>query len=139
MIKSKQLQVGNATEENVIKIFKKNHFWAYLTPRKIGGQPIDIISIRNKEGNTEAWLLDAKHVEQDKISFAFNRIEPNQWTAMEYASEWAGLNVDKMGFAIEFERNRSVYWLPYKTALEMVKNGQKSIKLYELKLLEEIL
>lgn len=137
MVNSIQLQVGNSTEEHVINVFKKNHYWAYLTPRKLGGQPVDIIAIK---GNPSvSWLVDAKHVDYKKVSFDLNRIEPNQWTTMLYANEWANIPIKNMGFAIEFDRVGAIYWLPYEIALEMSKNGEKSINLSKMQLLEEVL
>ena len=53
MVKSKQLQVGNATEERLARYFQSMGFWVYILPKKIGGQPFDIIAGRNRE----AWFV----------------------------------------------------------------------------------
>ena len=69
MLKSKQLDVGNKTETEVGKIFKRNGYWAHILQKKASGQPVDIVAMK---GNIN-WLVDAKHI-SDKKSFAFSHI-----------------------------------------------------------------
>ena len=63
--------VGNETEKQVAELFHKNEYWAFVIPKKIGGQPFDIIASREKD----TWFVDAKHLEASKASFPFDRIE----------------------------------------------------------------
>ena len=132
--------IGNKTEHTISSVFRKKGYWVYNCPKSsTGSQPVDLIAIKGKT-NTDTcivWLVDGKHVRSNEISFKLERIEPNQWISMKYASEFACINIENIGFAIEFERSGMFYYLPYKKALELDKNGEKSIKLYELATLED--
>lgn len=130
---SKQLNVGNSTEELIAELFKKYRFWSYICPKRIGGQPVDIICLKENIN----WLIDAKHVRKEEVSFDYSRIEPNQITSLSYAYQWA--NIENSGFAVYFERDMSIRYLSYKKWLETSKNGKKSINMNELPLLEEII
>lgn len=130
---SKQLRVGNDTENEIGVLLRKEHFWVYITPKKVGGQPVDIVAIKNDK----VWLLDAKHVREEECSFPFDRIEPNQAMSMKYAKEWA--NIKNIGFAVKFDRDSNIYYLEYEKWLEMAKNGVKSINMNSLPLLSEVL
>lgn len=131
--------IGNKTEKTVSSVFRQHGYWVYNCPKsQTGAQPFDLIAIRGGE-NYIVWFVDGKHVRQNEVSFTLDRIEPNQWASMEYASGFAKVNVENMGFAIEFERTNEFYWLSYKDALELVKNNQKSINLNKLRLLEDTL
>lgn len=126
--KSKQLELGNETEEEVAKFFKKNGFWSYITPKKVSGQPVDIIAIK---GNV-SWLVDAKHLSiKDKSSFPFSRIEANQVDSLTYAKNFAGIK--NLGFVICLENDYSkFFFLSYDKYLEIEQSGRKSAKISEL-------
>lgn len=131
--------IGNRTERTVSNIFRKKGYWVYNCPKsQTGSQPCDLLAIKGGE-HYIVWFVDGKHVRQNEVSFSLDRIEPNQWASMEYASGFAKVNVENMGFAIRFERTQEFYWLSYKDALELVKNNQKSINLNKLRLLEDTL
>lgn len=130
---SVQLTVGNKTEQNVVNILRKNRYWVYNCPKKLGGQPVDIIALKDNIN----ILVDAKHVEKEKVSFSFDRIEPNQITSLMYARDYAGIK--NLGFAIEFERTGEIMWFPFKFYEELVKDGFKSIKMSQMALFEEVL
>lgn len=129
---SKQLTVGNESEITIEEFLRQKHYYVYVTPKKVGGQPVDIIALKNDTN----WLLDAKHVREEECSFTFNRIEPNQIVSLDYAYNWAG--IENRGFAIIFDRDSSIRYLSYQKWLEMDKNGLKSVNLNELPLLEDI-
>ena len=127
MVKSKQLQVGNATEERLARYFQSMGFWVYILPKKIGGQPFDIIAGRNRE----AWFVDAKHLEASEASFDFKRIEPNQITSMKMATEFAHLA--NVGFFIYWERKPDgFFFMPYRLYKALEKIGRKSVGIEEL-------
>lgn len=133
------ISIGNKTEKTVSSILRDNGYWVYNCPRSnVGAQPIDLIAIKGGE-KVVAWFIDGKHVRSDEVSFPLKRIEPNQWASLKYINEFAKINIDTLGFAIEFERTGEFYWLPYKTTLELSKNNEKSINLSKLKLFEEVL
>lgn len=124
---SKQLQVGNESEKKVKEIFKKYGYWAYNTPKsKDGSQPVDIIALKKNI----SWLVDAKHVRADEISFSFSRIEPNQLTCLDYAKNFA--NIKNLGFAIYFERHDRCVFMHYNKFLEFKEQGKKSVNIAEL-------
>ena len=137
-----QIKIGNTTEKTVSSIFRNNGYWVYNCPKSsTGAQPFDLIAIKGTKTRPLClvWLIDGKHVRVNDVSFTLDRIEPNQWASMQYANEFAGVWIDSIGFVIKFERTGEFYWLPYKKALELLKEGKKSINLSELVLLEEVL
>ena len=133
-VKSEQLKLGNETEEEVAKFFKKNGYWSYITPKKVSGQPVDIIAIKNGVN----WLVDAKHLDIKKKSFAFSRAEANQIDAMTYARNFAGIK--NLGFVICLENDYSkFFFLSYDKYLEIEQSGRKSAKIDELEDLGNLL
>lgn len=131
---SKQLIVGNETEEGIGKLFKKNGYWCYITPHKVNGQPVDIIALKRRHN----WLIDGKHLEEGSKSFPFSRIEPNQLTTMDYAMNFAGIETLGFGIAIGGDFTR-FYWLSYQEYLEAIKNDLKSVKIANLRDLQEVI
>lgn len=126
-MKSVQNIVGDSTENYTANFLRENGYWAYILPKKVGGQPFDIIACRYDD----IWFLDAKHLENEKASFSFERIEPNQKTSMSYAQNFA--HITNMGFVIYWERNpETLYFLPYERVRKMESDGQKSVKIEEL-------
>ena len=126
-MKSVQNIVGDSTENYTANFLRENGYWAYILPKKVGGQPFDIIACRCDD----IWFLDAKHLEKEKASFSFERIEPNQKTSMSYAQNFA--HITNMGFVIYWERNpETLYFLPYERVRKMEADGQKSVKIEEL-------
>lgn len=131
---SKQLDLGNETEQEVAKFFKSKGFWSYITPKKVSGQPVDIIAIKNNEN----WLVDAKHLDMKKKSFPFSRIEANQVDSLTYARKFAGIK--NVGFVICLENDYSkFFYLSYDKYLEIEQNGRKSAKIEELEDLGDLL
>lgn len=117
---------GKQTEQELALFLRGLKYWAYIVPKKVGGQPFDVIACKKNK----VWLLDAKHLEATEASFPLDRIEPNQWTSMEFAHELA--NIENMGFAIFWERKHDFYFLHYNDAVCLRKNGIKSVKIDEL-------
>lgn len=134
MITSKQLQYGNRDEKLVIQVFRNKGYWAHnFAKSSSGSQPVDVIAIKE---NT-CWLVDVKNVENG-ISFPISRVEPNQWACMDYARNFA--KIQNLGVVICFEREQlDPLLLEYDKLLELKNNGEKSIKMNELKRLEEYL
>lgn len=134
MSKSKQLDVGNEVEIEVGKIFKNNGYWAKIFPKKVSGQPVDIIAIKNKIN----WLVDAKHLREESKSFPFSRIEANQKDALRYAKEFA--HIENLGFVIccgeDLTRG---FFLSYDKLVELEEKGFKSVKISELEDFQEVL
>ena len=133
------IKVGNKTEKTVSGIFRENGYWVYNCPKsQSGAQPFDLIAIKGGD-HYLVWFIDGKHVRAHEVSFKLERIEPNQLASMAYASGFAKVKTENMGFAIEFERTNEFYWLPYEDALKLLNNNEKSINLINLKTLEEVL
>lgn len=123
---SKQLQVGNATEQKVANLFNRYGYWVHILQKgKDGGQPVDIVAIKNNVN----WLIDAKNIEEE-ISFPFSRIESNQITSLDYALNFAGIK--KVGFAIYFKRFDKIYYLPYIKFIKLKEEKRKSVRYDEL-------
>lgn len=129
---------GKGTEKFIAKTLKKHGYWAYNMPMKTTGQPCDLVGIKGGK-RTIAWLIDGKHVEADKISFTFDRIEPNQSSSMAYATQFSKISTEYVGFAIFFERTKTLYWFSYGQFLKYSQLGYKSISLHELRPFEEVL
>ena len=131
---------GKGTEKFVCKVLKKYGYWAYNIPMKTNGQPFDIVSAKGLgEGKMMCWFADAKHVEENKVSFTFDRIEPNQITSMSYITQFAKVDANYVGFAIFFERTKSLYWFPYALFLKLTQLDCKSVNLSDLEDFEEVL
>lgn len=133
---SKQLVEGNKTEKFVAKTLKKFGYWNYIMPKKVNGQPCDIVAGKGGK-RTIMWLVDAKHVEEGKVSFSFDRIEPNQITSFSYAMNYAHLF--NVGFVIFFDRTKSLYWFPFSDYLKCSQLGAKSVNMNDLQDFEEVL
>ena len=135
----KQNIVGREAEKKVEELFNKNGYWALNIPKSISGQPFDFVACKGSifEPLVDAWFIDVKHIE-DKISFDFKRIEPNQRTSMKFARAHSRLK--KLGFVILTEREPSrFFYLTYDKLLKLEKEGLKSVKIYELENFEELI
>ena len=134
--KELQIKLGNATEKFIAKTLRNAGYWCYNIPKKVGGQPCDLFAF--KEGkSTLVWLIDGKHVSSDKVSFTFDRIEPNQISAFAYARDFA--KAKRMGFAIYFERTKKLYWFHFNDYVKYTQLGMKSVNMSDLTEFEEVL
>lgn len=133
-MKSKQQIEGDKTEAIIAKVFKEKGYWAYITPRKVNGQPVDIIAM--KDGVN--WLVDAKHLEENKKSFPFSRVEANQIDSLTYAQQNNGIK--NTGFVIGQENDGfKLFFLPFDKLIELMKNDVKSVKISDLEDFLEVL
>ena len=133
-----QDKLGRATEKFVCKTFKRYGYWCYNIPKKTNGQPCDIVAIKGKGKKVFlVWLVDAKHIRNEEVSFTFDRIESNQVTSMSYARDFS--NIDNLGFAIFFDRDKQLRWLPFEMYEKMFKDGAKSVNMNNLELFTELL
>lgn len=132
---------GSATEKFVAKTFKKAGYWALIIPKKVNGQPCDVVAGKGSTNSqkTLMWLVDAKHVRAEEVSFPFDRIEPNQITSMAYAMNFAKINGRNIGFAIFFERTKKLYWFSYQDYIRYSQWDYKSVNMNELLEFEEVL
>lgn len=137
--KSVQDEVGKGTEKFIAKTFRNFGYWAYNIPKKTEGQPCDIVAIKGCKHSekTISWLVDAKHVRENEVSFPFSRIEPNQITAMAYAKQYA--KIKNVGFAIFFERTKKLYWFPYDDYIRYSQLNAVSVNMNELEIMESVL
>lgn len=131
----KQNDLGRRTEDNVANFFNSFGYVVITLNRGINGQPFDIIARREND----IWFVDAKHLSADKVSFSFDRIEPNQITSMNYANVVANIH-DNMGFIIEWDRTPGkFYYFPYGWFKKMKSEGAKSVKIEKLLDLERMI
>lgn len=138
---SLQLKLGNATEKLVAKTLRSLGYWNHILMKKSEGQPCDVVGGKGDEnGKITMCLIDAKHVE-DKVSFTFNRIEPNQITSLGYARDFAKIQGQNafVGFAIFFDRDKQLRWLSFDKYEELAKMGAKSVNMADLALFTEVL
>ena len=134
-----QNKLGNATERNVAKTLRSLGFWNHILMKRQEGQPCDIVGGKGDEnGKITMCLIDAKHVE-DKVSFSFDRIEPNQISSLGYARNFAKIQGKNafVGFAIFFDRDKQLRWLSFDKYEELAKMGAKSVNMADLTLLTE--
>ena len=131
------IKIGSTYEDLAAQILLKHGYWAHVIQKSVHGQPVDIVAAKNKNGNNIIYLLDVKHVRENVPSFTLSRLEPNQLASLDFAKTFAKL--DKLGFAIYFERTHQWYWLKFELATSLIDKGAKSVKLDVLPKFEEIL
>lgn len=135
-----QTKLGNATEKFIVKTLKGFGYWSYNIPKKTNGQPCDIVTIKGKDnGQIITWLIDGKHVRDKDVSFDFCRVESNQITSMRYARDFAHIPVERLGFAIFFDRDKQLRWLPFQVFEAAIEAGSKSVNMHDLVLFTEVL
>ncbi len=111
------IQAGSQFEEELVKKFGENGFWASLFPKdKDGSQPCDIIALNE----FSAYLIDAKDCQNGR--FPFSRIEDNQIHSME---RFLKLRCGKCYFALKYPDG--VYMISYPAIARMIEDGHKSI------------
>ena len=86
--------IGNKFEKYTAEYLSENGFWVYRLPNKIGGQPFDILALKNDI----IIALDCKVCSNDV--FNKSRIEDNQHTAMNKMLKCA--SKAKVGFYFLF-------------------------------------
>lgn len=131
---SKQNEVGRKSEDFIHDFFRERKYWTFIIPKSVKGQPFDIIARKGDTNNI--WFIDAKHLETDKVSFSFSRIEPNQITSMKYAENICGIS-KQMGFVIHWERTQCLYYMDWQKFKLWFSQGKKSVKITELELLND--
>ena len=134
------LAIGNEAEKDVSSIFREKGFWCHVFARgNNGSQPVDLVAIRGKDNKNEVYLADVKHVRTKEVSFDFKRIEPNQWSTLGFAYNFAHIDPKGLGFIVQFDRTGEFYWLPYLKALYLTEIGSKSVNLNVLEKFERVL
>lgn len=135
MLNTKQNELGRKTEDMIAQFFKSKKYWAFVIPKKREGQPCDIIAIRKDD----VWIIDAKHLEENKASFSFSRIEPNQITSMKYMHIFANIEAH-IGFIISWDREPNrLFYFDYDNFTDLSQKGLKSIKIEELDDMEDLI
>lgn len=134
--KELQVKLGNATEKFICKTLRKYGYWAYNMPKKVNGQPCDIIGIKGGK-SIIVFLIDGKHVRNEEVSFSFTRVEPNQISSLAYARDFAG--IQNVGFCVFFDRDKQLRWLPFSQFEKLSKEGAKSVNMNTLELFTEVL
>ena len=141
-------KIGSEYESAVAALFRSYGYWAHCMQVKTSGQPVDVIAskgfgvgpVNRNSGNTITFLVDAKHVDSKKVSFTFDRVEPNQITSLQYARDFANMDGDKrLGFVVFFDRDESVRWLSINELLKRLENDENSVKAIELQEFVEVL
>ena len=114
-------QLGTQFERKVLDYLAAEGWWAhFLSPDKTGAQPFDIIAIKNDK----VLALDCKTCADN--SFAFSRIEDNQFMAFQ-SLIW---KTDAYcGFVILHDDD--IYLLSFTDVLAELKKGNGSVKLTE--------
>lgn len=132
---AKENVLGKKAEVYVRDWFKSKRYWAFLIPKSVNGQPFDLIA-RKKD---DIWFVDVKHLEDNKASFPFERIEPNQITSMRYAQKVADI-YNNLGFIIVWERDTErLFFIEWSEIEQLMKEGVKSKKINELKELGKLI
>lgn len=125
--------IGGRTEKDIARILSKKGYWVLIVPKSASGsQPVDIVAMKGSNN----ILLDAKHLRKKDELFELSRIEPNQWSSMEFAKKYCELK--NLGFAIAYECDNSVRWLSYEIALSLKNRGRASISYKSLPLFDDV-
>lgn len=128
---AKQNELGRKSEIKVCNFFGEKKYWSHFLNKGVNGQPVDIIAIRKND----IWFVDSKHLEDNKKSFPFNYIEPNQITSMKRLKYVAEVNAF-LGFVIDWCND--LYFLDFGLFCDLTNQGRKSVKIEFLPRLEEL-
>lgn len=128
---NKQNELGKRTEKSLCEFFATKKYWAHPLSKGINGQPVDVIAKRKRDD----WFVDAKHLEDNKKSFHFSRIEPNQITSLKILKFIAEADAH-LGFVIDWQNE--FYFFDFNFYLELEKQGQKSVFMALLPKLKEL-
>jgi penicillin-binding protein-related factor A (putative recombinase) len=129
---SVQDRKGAEVEALVCAVLRRHRYWAHDMARSASGaQPADVAAMRGGSN----YLIDAKNVRPEEISFPFSRIEPNQRQSMEYALTVCGIT--GAGFAVRFERDGRLMFLPFQDVKRIEAQGRKSARPDEMSGFEE--
>lgn len=93
-MKSENRINGNRFETAFATMLSGAGFWVTKLTQTASGQPADLIAVKANK----AVLIDCKVCERDY--FSLRRIEPNQWTAMQF---WHGKGNHQYWFAIQYD------------------------------------
>ena len=133
---AKQTDNGKKAERIICTYLRHQGYWVHDTGRtNSGSQPVDIIAMKGNAFNDlcHVMLLDAKYIRAEDASFPFSRIEPNQMTSLDYASHYAGVSEDCLGFGIVSGRNENdIRFLPLTQLRDLKENDKKSVRWEEL-------
>lgn len=122
-----QIELGNSVEHHVSDCFQKYGFWSHIFINGIGGQPCDIIALRNKV----SVLIDCKHLKKG-TRFDFSRIEDNQFNCFEKTMEFNKLR--NIGFVIYSSELNCYFFLDFKLVKLALESHIKSINLSDCEL-----
>lgn len=139
---SKQTKNGNKGETIAAGLLNENGYWAHILAKsESGSQPFDIVAIKgNKDSTSSVWMVDAKYVNENKVSFTIERVESNQLSSMEYAINFANINEKQVGFVVVFERDLdNPRFLPYRNVVEGLENKKRSFNIAEMQSLKTLL
>ena len=120
---------GNNFEKEICKMLSKDYgFWALNIPQTNVGQPCDIVAIKNNI----CLLIDCKMC-QTRNTFNFERIEPNQFTAMDFFEAKAG---GKALFVFKSTKGK-ILCVEWETVRSKIDNMETTIKIVDCPLFEQ--
>lgn len=100
---------GKEFETMFTELLSNQGFWVLNIPKnESGAQPFDIIALRTEGLNTTIYAFDCKVCSKNR--FPLNRVEDNQWLALEDFRRKVGLRV-KSG--IVCYHNRNIYRIDF--------------------------
>lgn len=108
---------GTHLERLLAQKLAKDGFYAHLLTQSVGGQPADIIAVKNRI----AYLIDCKDV--TGTAFRLERVEPNQESA---ASFWRNRGNGELFFAVKFITG-DIFMIEMKEIDELKEKGIKSV------------
>lgn len=96
-------KVGKRAEQYVADYLFKKGWFVILIPKKISGQPFDLIALKD-----DKFIAgDVKHI-QSGDTFRLNRVEPNQQTAFFLMRNKGNTN---FGLIFKFKNDMGVYYI----------------------------
>lgn len=125
---------GDAGERLVAEALRERGYWVHLTQRnRMGQQPVDVIAAK---GGC-FLLMDAKYISEERASFPFSDIAPDQETCLGYAKS---KGIKGLGFALCFARDlANIRFLGYDDYERLAKEGKKSVNMETLETLQSAL
>ncbi len=96
-------KVGKIAEQYVADYLFKKGWFVILIPKKISGQPFDLIALKD-----DKFIAgDVKHI-QSGDTFRLSRVEPNQQTAFFLMRNRGNTN---FGLLFKFKYDMGVYYI----------------------------
>ena len=102
-------RLGTEFEREVVEMLKANGFWVHFLVANHGGQPFDIIAVRDNH----AIAIECKTLEDNKRYFPLSRLEENQRMGFE-----AWFRAENESAFVAVKHKGEIHLIPYRQLVE---------------------